>query len=101
MAAHPHDDPTIIPMKPEAAKRLAREIVESGTVVFSRHAQEEMEKDDLQSADCLNLLRAGDFEPPELENNELRYRVSTRRMCVVIVFRSNERLRVVTAWRNR
>jgi hypothetical protein len=47
------------PLKPPDAKKLAGEIVESGEVVFSSHAREEMEKDELESTDCLNLLRAG------------------------------------------
>jgi hypothetical protein len=91
----------LIPLKPDDAKRLARHIAEHGFVSFSPHASEEMAKDDLQTADCLNLLRAGVFEAPELINDELRYKVRTKRMVFVVVFRSNERLRVVTAWRNR
>ena len=90
-----------LPLKPDAARKLARQIVEHGTVEFSSHAIEEMQKDDLESTDCINLLRGGVFEPPELIHGELRYRVSTQRMCFVVMFRSNERLRVVTGWRNR
>lgn len=54
-------DPRVIPLKPPDAKRLARLIVESGFVEFSSHALEEMEKDELQTTDCLNLLRGGGF----------------------------------------
>lgn len=101
MAAQPKDDPRLIALKPEEAKRLARQIVENGTVDFSGHAEEAMGDDDLQSTDCLNVLRGGVFDPPELINGELRYKVHTARMCVVCVFRSIERLRVVTVWRKR
>ena len=45
------------------------------------------------------MLPAGVFEPPEYVNREWRYRVHTSRICIVIVFRSAERLRIVTAWR--
>lgn len=93
--------PSYEPLKPPEAKALAREIAESGFVVFTRHAQEEMAKDELATPDCLNVLRAGVFGPPELENGELRYRVSTQRMSLVIAFESNTRLTVVTAWRNQ
>lgn len=102
MAGEPEDafDP-LVPLKPDDARRLARRIAEHGFVVFSEHAREEMDKDDLQTGDCLNLLRAGVFEAPELIKGELRYKVRTKRMCFVVVFRSDERLRVVTGWRNR
>lgn len=92
-------DPALEPLKPPDAKKLAREIVENGTVDFSGHALEEMAKDDLQAADCLNLLRGGVYESPEPIKGEWRYRVGTQRICVVVVFVSGVRMRVVTAWR--
>jgi hypothetical protein len=73
--------------------------MESGVVEFTGHAQEEMGKDDLASPDCLNVLRGGVVHPPEHVNGEWRYRVSTQRICIVVAFISNTRLRVVTAWR--
>ena len=86
-------------MSPAEAKRLAREIVENGTVAFSGHAREEMAKDGLETTDCLNLIRAGVYEPAEHINGEWRYRCRTARICVVIAFPSTTRLRVITAWR--
>lgn len=93
------DDPKFAPLKPPDAKRLAREIMENGTFVVSGHAIQEMKNDELETTDCLNLLRAGVYEPPESINGEWRYRVSSQRICVVITFVSDTRLRVVTAWR--
>jgi hypothetical protein len=92
-------DPVLQPLSPADARRLARGIVEHGVVEFSRHAEEEMAKDDMDSADCVNLIRAGVYQPPEFENGEWRYRSETRRMCVVITFLSTSHLFVVTAWR--
>jgi hypothetical protein len=92
-------DPALEPLKPAGAKKLAREIVENGVVTVSSHAREEMANDDLGMADCLNLLRAGVFEPAEFINGQWRYRITTPRICVVIAFTSSTRLRVVTAWR--
>lgn len=92
-------DPAHKPLSPPEAKALARDIVETGDVAFSRHARDEMAKDDLQSVDCLNLLRAGIYMPAEHINGEWRYQVETTRICVVVVFASETRLRVVTAWR--
>ncbi|MFN8583355.1 MAG: hypothetical protein U0163_20560 [Gemmatimonadaceae bacterium] len=92
-------DPALIPMKPADAKQLARSIVATGVVTFSGHAMEEMANDDLATPDCLNLIRAGVYGGAEQVNGEWRYRVQTSRMCVVITFVSDTRLRVVTAWR--
>ena len=92
-------DPALEPLKPPEAKKLAREIVLTGVVSFSVHAMEEMAQDDLQSTDCLNLLRAGVFRPAEYTNRYWRYRVETPRMCIVVTFASERELRIVTAWR--
>lgn len=92
-------DPALEPLKPPDAKKLSREIVETGFVEWSSHAEEEMGNDELETADCLNLLRAGVFTPPEYVNGEWRYRVETSTICIVIAFTSETRLRVVTAWR--
>ena len=86
-------------MKPSDAKAMARAIVDAGDVGFSVHALDEMEHDALETTDCLNVIRGGVFEPPELIRGEWRYRASTPRMCVVLTFPSPTRLRIVTAWR--
>ena len=85
---------------PPDAKRLIREILVCGEVVSSRHAADEMAKDDLTLVDCINVLRAGLVEPAEMGRGTWRYRVHTRRISVVVAFRSETRLVVVTAWRS-
>lgn len=87
------------PLEAATAKRLIRHILEAGTVTPSQHALEEMAKDDLTLVDCVNALRGGVVEPPELEKGTWRYRVKTNRICVVVAFRSDQELRIVTAWR--
>lgn len=86
-------------LKPGEARPLFREIVETGVVAFSGHAKEEMEKDELETTDCINVIRGGVVHPAEYTNGEWRYRVSTQRMCIVVALVSPNRLRVVTAWR--
>jgi len=92
-------EPQYKPLKPPEARDLAREIMETGHTSFTGHAREEMAKDKLEVGDCLNVLRAGQWGPGVVENNELRYRVSTQQMCVVCTFLSSTRLRIITAWR--
>jgi len=85
----------------EARKRI-QEISRDGVVVFSRHAEEELAKDDLTAVDARNVLRAGKIlEEPEWVNGTWRYRVHTARMTVVVAFVSEASLRVITAWRKK
>ena len=88
------------PLCPPDAKRPIRGILTCGEVVSSRHAADEMAKDGLALIDCVNVLRGGVVEPAELERGTWRYRVHTRRISVVVAFRSETRLVVVTAWRS-
>lgn len=92
-------DPAREPLKPQEAKKIALEIVENGIVDYSGHAKEEMKNDGLQTTDCINLLRAGLFTTSEYRNGEWRYRVESPRICFIVAFASETRLRVVTAWR--
>ncbi len=87
------------PLDPEAARRLIATILATGTVGFSRHALEEMKKDGLSTVDCLNVLRGGVVEPGEFEKGSWRYRVRTSMIYVVVAFRSEDALAVLTAWR--
>jgi hypothetical protein len=87
------------PLDPTRARHLIRNIIAAGEVRFSGHALKEMAKDDLTTVDCTNVLRGGVVEPPEWEHGTWRYRVRTNRIYVVVAFRSETQLVVVTAWR--
>jgi hypothetical protein len=87
------------PLSPPEARRLIRDIIENGSVSFSRHAEDEMAKDNLTMVDATNVLRGGVVDPGEFENGSWRYRVRTVNIAVIVAFRSDAELRVVTAWR--
>lgn len=88
------------PLDPSAAKKLIKAILgPGGDVSFSQHATAEMAKDGLTAVDCVNVLRGGVVEFPELERGTWRYRVRTNRIAVVVAFRHEKRLVIVTAWR--
>ena len=89
------------PLSPAQAKRVIQEILVDGEVAFSRHALSEIAKDDLTTVDCVNILRGGVVEPAEWENGSCRYRVRSQKMWVVVAFRTERRLVVVTAWRTK
>lgn len=87
------------PLDPPAARALIRSILADGSVRFSRHGLDEMAKDCLSELDVTNVLRGGSVDPAEFEHGSWRYRVRTQRIAVVIAFRSETSLVVVTAWR--
>jgi hypothetical protein len=87
------------PLAPDAAKQLIREILRAGRFIYSKHAKEELLVDRLTTVDCENVLRGGVVRPGEFEHGSWRYRVETSQITVVVVFRSEHELVVVTAWR--
>jgi hypothetical protein len=89
------------PFTPQHARKLIRQILLTGTVSFSTHAFKEMAKDNLTTVDCTNVLRGGVVEPPEYRDGTWRYRVRTAAIYVVVAFRSDTQLAVITAWRIR
>ena len=89
------------PLTPDDARRLVRKILEEGEFEVSEHAGQELQKDNLDLVDVTNVLRGGWCEPPEFENGSWRYKFCTQRMVVVVAFDSEDRLAVITAWRER
>jgi hypothetical protein len=87
------------PLSTTEARRLIREIIETGSISVSKHAESELEQDGLTMVDATNVLRGGVVDPGEFENGSWRYRVRTARIAVIVAFRSEDELRVVTAWR--
>lgn len=88
------------PLAPGDARRLIQRILQHGTFTFSGHAGKELAKDGLTTVDGENVLRGGVVDPPDLERETWRYRVRTANITVVVVFRSETELVVVTGWRN-
>lgn len=87
----PFDSPMI--------KAMLRTILRAGNLAFSRHALEEMNKDQLTEIDVANILRAGMPLAPERERGTWRYRITTQKIRVVVAFRSKTEAVVVTVWR--
>ena len=89
------------PLTAIEARKLAREILVSGTVVISTHARKEMDNDKLTAVDITNVLRGGSYNEAEWENGGWRHQVSTQRIVVVIEFDSETEVIIVTAWRRK
>jgi hypothetical protein len=86
------------PLLAAAARRLAKEIIEAGSVGFTKHAEDEMAKDKLASVDVINVLRGGVYAEAEWENAGWRHQVFTQRITVVI---ESESELTITAWRKQ
>jgi hypothetical protein len=89
------------PLSPPEAKALITAILATGAYTLSSHALKEMEKDNLIADDAVNVLRGGVVEPGEFENGSWRYRVRTNKIYVVVSFRSETEMVVVTCWRKK
>lgn len=87
------------PLPAASVKRLLVTLLASGTLSFTKHAYEEMDKDDLTEVDVRNTLKGGTARPGELVSGTWRYRVETRRLATVVTFRSATHAVVVTTWR--
>ncbi|WP_129353541.1 DUF4258 domain-containing protein [Sorangium cellulosum] len=91
------------PLAPPAAKALILDTLANGEVTFSNHALDEMSKEDpdITEEEVFAVLRGGIVEPAEFRSGSWRYRVRAMGVYVVIAFRSEIRVKVVTAWRVR
>lgn len=85
---------------PDEARRLIQKIIADGVVSFRVHAKARLAERSMDTVDVTNVLRAGYVEEADREDGTYRYRVCTKRMTVVVAFRSRAELVVVTAWRN-
>jgi len=88
-------------LTPDQATTLVRAIVRDGAVAWSSQALKKMRSCRLTTADCHNVLRRGVSDPGELVRRRRRYRIHTVRACVVVTFRSETELVVVSAWRKQ
>jgi hypothetical protein len=89
---------------PHEAKRLFNQLRIDGrlSLILTTHAEVELRKDEMDTQDCLNVLRGGSWDSPEWENGAWRYRARTQRMTVIVeVDFECEEFCVVTAWRNK
>ena len=88
------------------ARKLITEIAvqDPGNIRFSKHALEELGKDNLTTGDVLNVIKspaAKIVDEPEMEHGSYRYRLMTNNIGVVLAFVSKTACVVVTAWRNK
>ena len=99
-----HSDLKSHKMNRQEARKLVNVIMagKHQSVVFTKHAREELLKDNLTTVDAINVLKSPDakiLDEGELENGTYRYRLETTKICLVVAFESAKTLIVVTAWR--
>jgi hypothetical protein len=86
------------PLSAAEARKLARAILATGTVTFTRHCLNELAKDGKSTVDATNVLRGGNYLEAEWENGAWRHRAETQRMAVVIEIETEAELIVVTSF---
>lgn len=103
LTTHGSRDRVDEPLKPTVAKKLILAILDTSDVVIpaGSHADEEMENDNLILGDIINVLRGGVVDPAEFIKGSWRYPVRTNKIVVIVCFRSETELRVVTCWRKK
>lgn len=90
------------PLSAVEAKQIASKILnEGGAIRFTTHARDEMAKDGMDEQDAINVIVRGVVESIDFERGSWRYRFHVPAFRVVVGFRSETHLVVVTAWRNR
>jgi hypothetical protein len=89
------------PLTAADARKLARDILDNGSVVWGDHALAEMTNDKLTTVDATNVMRGGAYSEAEWENGGWRHQAFTQRIVVVIEFESETELIVITAWRKK
>lgn len=91
------------PLSNDDAKRLAASVVRAGGVVdIVRHARQAMLADGLAAVDVHRALLSGFVEFSEQhESGQWRYRFRSGQVFVVVAFRSEQVLVVVTVWRKK
>ena len=87
------------PLSNDEAKRRASQILRSGEARFSGHALKEMANDSISEDAALGVIRSGYVEFPEQISDSWRYRFRAQDLAVVVAFRSETVLVIVTAWR--
>jgi hypothetical protein len=86
------------------AKKIAVEILSTGSISYTGHCRQELKNDKMDTGDVINVLRCGRIgrEPEPAEKfGAWRYRVETHNMAVIIEIHSTSHVRVITAWRNK
>lgn len=90
------------PLNPNDARDLARAIWASGSVRFSRHARQRMADRNVSEQDIGNTILGGHCKPGKgigFEGGSWRYTLETARIAVVVAFRSETEMVIVSCWR--
>ena len=85
------------------ARRFLGEILNNPhhSFSFTKHALERMSERNLNTGDIINVLNGGRFyDEPDYDNGQYKFKISTFKITVLFIFISQEKIHIVTAWRN-
>lgn len=88
------------PFQQLEAERRIKDIARNGTVSYDqKHARRRLDERNMSMTDTGNVLLSGWVSEVLWERNSYRYTIETPKMAVVVAFRSETEILVVTAWR--
>ena len=89
------------PLAPDRATELVRCIVRNGAVAFGDRALSSLRSQGLTTADCHNVLRWGTSDPASSHDGAWYYRLHTANAFVVVAFRSDLEIVVMSAGKKK
>ncbi len=87
------------PLTPAAARDLARSIVDNGAVSYLQHAFDRLEQRGITIPECIATIRSCEVTDIRRWKGTWRYRFENETMAVVVLFRSESRFMLLTAYR--
>ena len=87
------------PLDGPTAAALAKRALAAGAVAFSAHALQSMKQRGITTTDCASVLRGGWVGTSEEVLGSWRYQFLTAKICLIVAFRSETEIVVITAWR--
>ncbi len=89
------------PTEASGEEKLARKILADGQMAGTDHATKELANDTMTAVDGEDVIRGGQCESFDFISGTWRYRFMTAKMAVVVAFRSETEMALVTAWRKK
>ena len=87
----------------DQARQAFQKSAKNGSIILTKHAREEMKKDEVTTNDLLLLARSGAVinEPePDIKTGEMTYRIecNSPSQLRAVFIPMDERVRVLTVW---
>ncbi len=89
------------PLARYEALKLARKILNEGSVVFTSHGAGRADERNLSAVDIKNVIERGvvNNEAEQSADGRWAYKIETQKMAVIVGFEDENEMKIVSAWR--